>query len=53
MVRVGVVGTSWWADSMYLPALKQHPQAEVAAVCGRDYQRLQEFAGRWNTITAT
>ena len=47
MVRVGVVGTSWWADSMYLPALKQHPQAQVAAVCGRDYKRLQEFAARW------
>jgi len=48
MVRVGIVGTSWWADSMYLPALKQHPQAEVAAVCGRDYERLQDFAERWS-----
>jgi predicted dehydrogenase len=48
MVRVGVVGTSWWADSMYLPALKKHPQAEVVAVCGRDYGRLQDFAQRWD-----
>lgn len=47
MVRVGVVGTSWWADSMYLPALKKHPDAQVTAVCGRDYKRLQEFAARW------
>ena len=24
-VRIGVVGTSWWADAMYLPALTQAP----------------------------
>ena len=24
-VRVGIVGTSWWAESMYLPALAQDP----------------------------
>ncbi len=48
MVRVGIIGTSWWADSMYLPALKKHPQAQVVAVCGRDYTRLQEFAQRWD-----
>lgn len=48
MVRVGVIGTSWWADAMYLPALKQHPQAEVVAVCGRDYARAKEFAERWD-----
>jgi predicted dehydrogenase len=52
MVRVGVIGTSWWADSMYLPALKKHPQARVAAVCGRDYKRLQDFARQWD-IPAT
>jgi predicted dehydrogenase len=48
MVRVGVVGTSWWSDAMYLPALQNHPEAEVVAVCGRDYQRLKEFAEHWN-----
>ena len=33
-VRIGVVGTSWWADSMYLPALTRHPLADVRAVVG-------------------
>ena len=51
MVRVGIIGTSWWADSMYMPALKTHPQAEVVAVCGRDYTRLQDFATRWEIPT--
>jgi predicted dehydrogenase len=46
-VRVGVVSTSWWADEMYLPALKSHPQAEAAAICGRDRQRAEEIAARY------
>jgi predicted dehydrogenase len=43
-VRVGVVGTSWWADMMYLPCLKSHPAAEIAAICGRNRDRLEEIA---------
>ena len=33
-VRIGVVGTSWWADAMYLPALTRHPLADVRGVVG-------------------
>ena len=47
-VRVAVVGTSWWSDAMYLPALKAHPQADVIAVCGRDEARTQAFARQWD-----
>lgn len=47
-LSVGVVGTSWWADAMYLPALHKHPQAVVAAVCGRHQERTQAFAQRWS-----
>lgn len=46
-VRVGIVGTSWWADAMYLPALAQHPQARTVAVCGRNRQRAQAFGEKW------
>ncbi len=46
-VRVGIVGTSWWADGMYLPALRSHPQAEIAAICGRDRARAAEIAGKY------
>ena len=24
-VKIGIVGTSWWTDSMYMPALTKHP----------------------------
>lgn len=46
-VRVGVFGTSWWADAMYLPPLTNHPDALVVAVCGRRAATTAEFARRW------
>ncbi len=48
MIRVGIVGTSWWADEMYLPALQTHPEAKIVAVAGRDPQRTQKFAEKWD-----
>ncbi|HZS91719.1 MAG TPA: Gfo/Idh/MocA family oxidoreductase [Chloroflexota bacterium] len=47
-IAVGIVGTSWWADAMYLPALATHPHARLAAVCGRDEQKARLIAARWN-----
>ncbi len=46
-VRVGIVSTSWWADQMYLPALKSHAQAELAAICGRNQSRAEELAAKY------
>ena len=43
-VRVGVVGTSYWADDFHLPALASHPDAELTAICGRDRERASELA---------
>ena len=48
MVRVGIVGTSWWADAMYLPALKEHPDAKLAAICGRNKDKAREMAAAWD-----
>jgi predicted dehydrogenase len=50
-VRVGVVGTSWWMDAMYLPALTRHPNADVRAVVGRNPGHTREFANRWSVPT--
>ena len=47
-VRVGMVGTSLWADTMHLPALKSHPQAEIVAICGRNQERTAEIAQKYN-----
>jgi predicted dehydrogenase len=47
-VSVGLVGTSWWADAMYLPALKDHPLGQITALCGRNRENTRRTAGRWN-----
>lgn len=45
-VRVGVIGTSWFADLAHLPWLKSHPKADVSAICGRNAERAQEMANK-------
>jgi predicted dehydrogenase len=45
-VRVGVVGTSEWADWIYLSSLATHPRAQLAALCGRDQARAGEVAAK-------
>jgi predicted dehydrogenase len=46
-VRIGIAGTSWWADSMYLPALADHPLADVRAIAGTRPEHTREFAAKW------
>ncbi|MCB9101440.1 MAG: Gfo/Idh/MocA family oxidoreductase, partial [Anaerolineales bacterium] len=43
-ISVGVVGPGFWAETMYLPALNNHPQAVVTAICGRNAARTKAFA---------
>ncbi len=44
-VRVGILGSSWWADSMYLPALAQ-PPSRPRCHCHRR-ARAAALADRW------
>ena len=46
-LKIGIVGTSWWADAMYLPALAEHNHAKWQAICGRDATKAQAMAARW------
>lgn len=46
-ISIGIVGSSWWVDSMYLPALKTHPKACVVALCGRRLEPAQKLAETW------
>ncbi len=47
-VRIGVVGTSWWADAMYLPALAKHPLADVRGIVGGSRpEHTREVAAKW------
>ena len=47
LASVGVVGTSWWADAMHLPALNSHPQARTVAICGRNGDKARKMAAAW------
>lgn len=47
-VRVGVVGTSWFADGFHLPTLASHPRAEITAICGRTRERAEELATKYS-----
>ena len=47
-VRIGIVGTSWWTDYMFAPSLRSHPQAELAAICGRNRDRADEMAAKYS-----
>ncbi len=46
-VRIGMIGTSWWADFFYLGNLKTHEHAELTAICGRNRTRAEELAGKY------
>src|SRR5687768_17142367 len=48
IVRIGVVGTSWWADGFHLPSLASHPSAVVAAICGRNRGRAEALALKYS-----
>ncbi len=45
-IRVGVVGTSWYSDNFHLAKLKEHPGADLVAVCGRNRPRAEEMAAK-------
>jgi predicted dehydrogenase len=45
-VRVGVIGTTPYAERMHLRSLQSHPNADVIAICGRDGERAADVAGR-------
>jgi predicted dehydrogenase len=44
--RIGVIGAGWWATSYHLPALVDHPRADVVAVVDADGRKAEEAAHR-------
>jgi len=46
-IRVGIIGTSWWADWMHLPSLQSHPHAEFVAICGRNRANAEAMAQKY------
>ncbi len=46
-IRVGVIGTSWWADLAHLPMFKADSRVDLMAICGRNRERAQEMATKY------
>ncbi len=57
-VRLGVVGTGWWATFNHIPTAAAHPEADVVAICDLDERRVGEvgekfgIAGRFTDLAA-
>jgi predicted dehydrogenase len=45
--RVGVIGTSRWAEQEHLPGLTSRSDVDVVALCGRNQERLDELAAKY------
>lgn len=45
--KIGVVGTSWWSELIYLPILQQYERAHLAAVCGRNQDQAARVAAKY------
>jgi predicted dehydrogenase len=50
-IQIGVVGTSWWADAAHLPLFKADSRVEITAICGRNRERAQEMATKYDIHT--
>jgi predicted dehydrogenase len=46
-IRVGVVGTSWYAEMMHVVNIKAHPEADLCAICGRNRNHAEELAVKY------
>ncbi|MBI3961661.1 MAG: Gfo/Idh/MocA family oxidoreductase, partial [Deinococcus sp.] len=45
-LKVGIVGTGWWVEHAYLPALALCPEATVTALCGHREERTKALAAK-------
>src|SRR2546425_2647179 len=45
--RVGVIGTSWWADLEHLPGLRARRDVDLMSLCGRNPDRLAALAAKF------
>ncbi len=46
-VRIGLIGTSGWADEFHLPAVGSHESGTVVAICGRDRHQGELLAHKY------
>jgi len=48
--RIAVIGAGWWATTAHIPAVQEHPQAELV-LCDRDPAKLASAAAAYGINT--
>ncbi|MEZ4619386.1 MAG: Gfo/Idh/MocA family oxidoreductase [Caldilineaceae bacterium] len=46
--RIAVIGAGWWATTAQIPAVLEHPDATLAALCDRAADKLATAAAAYN-----
>ncbi len=44
---MGIIGPSWWVDYWHLPAILNHPDAEIVALCGARPRDSADIAAKY------
>jgi predicted dehydrogenase len=47
-LKVGVIGTSWWAENVLMPIFDGYERARLIAVCGRNRERGEALAAKYH-----
>jgi predicted dehydrogenase len=47
-IRIGIIGAGTWSQYAHIPAIKDHPDAELVAICQRNPEKLKRVAEQWN-----
>jgi predicted dehydrogenase len=42
--RIGIIGTGWWATDAHIPSLLEDPDAEIAAICDVNPEKVRAAA---------
>lgn len=50
--RIAVIGTGWWATEHHIPALLEHPDAELVALCDVDEAKARQTADAYGVPSA-
>ena len=46
-LRVGLIGTGYWAQGVHAPGVRHHPDADLVGVWGRDPGKAAELAAEF------
>jgi len=49
--RIAIIGAGWWATTAQIPAVQEHPNATLVALCDRDEAKLAAAASAYKIAT--